>query len=391
MRTGHMRFDDQRGMVLYSSLLILSLLVAVGVGARVMLQSDFKLLANMRASMEAFYVAEAGIEWSKDEIRKNFSHPPILPSRAQSFSSGNFSVSFLSPTAVTSLVARIVVRSTGAVGSSSQVVQAQVTKTYDLADGAVSLRGSANRVNFAGNPLLISGVDYDPATGQAVAGSKARPAISVPDEILQGLVEQGLSENQQSGNVGSGGGTSAIAESDFIPASAVVRFADGLCSSAQAVTTLVPSDGVLLLAGQTWGTRTSPQLRCVEGLAGPGDSVNLGGGVTGAGILVVRNADLIVSGSLQWEGLIVVTGSNVSFKVTGGESKEIYGSLMVNETGTPGTGTAILDIQGSVRVLFSRPALNRVASLIPSSTLNATYSSLPSMISQEYWRTVTPN
>jgi len=390
MRTGHMRFDDQRGMVLYSSLLILSLLVAVGVGARVMLQSDFKLLANMRASMEAFYVAEAGIEWSKDEIRKNFSHPPILPSRAQSFSSGNFSVSFLSPTAVTSLVARIVVRSTGAVGSSSQVVQAQVTKTYDLADGAISLRGSANRVNFAGNPLLISGVDYDPATGQAVAGSKARPAISVPDEILQGLVEQGLSENQQSGNVGSGGGTSAIAESDFIPASAVVRFADGLCSSAQAVTAFVPSDGMLLLAGQTWGTRTSPQLRCVEGLAGPGDSVNLGGGVTGAGILVVRNADLIVSGSLQWEGLIVVTGSNVSFKVTGRESKEIYGSLMVNETGTPGTGTAILDIQGSVRVLFSRPALNRVASLIPSSTLNATYSSLPSMISQEYWRTVTP-
>ena len=390
MRTGHMRFDDQRGMVLYSSLLILSLLVAVGVGARVMLQSDFKLLANMRASMEAFYVADAGIEWSKDEIRKNFSHPPILPSRAQSFSSGNFSVSFLSPTAVTSLVARIVVRSTGAVGSSSQVVQAQVTKTYDLADGAVSLRGSANRVNFAGNPLLISGVDYDPATGQAVAGSKARPAISVPDEILQGLVEQGLSENQQSGNVGSGGGTSAITESDFIPASAVVRFADGLCSSAQAVTALVPSDGMLLLAGQTWGTRTSPQLRCIEGLAGPGDSVNLGGGVTGAGILVVRNADLIVSGSLQWEGLIVVTGSNVSFKVTGGESKEIYGSLMVNETSTPRTGTAILDIQGSVRVLFSRPALNRVASLIPASTLNATYSSLPSMISQEYWRTVTP-
>ena len=217
-----------------------------------------------------------------------------------------------------------------------------------------------------------------------------RSAISVPDEILQGLVEQGLSENQQSGNVGSGGGTSAIAESDFIPASAVVRFADGLCSSAQAVTALVPSDGMLLLAGQTWGTRTSPQLRCIEGLAGPGDSVNLGGGVTGAGILVVRNADLIVSGSLQWEGLIVVTGSNVSFKVTGGESKEIYGSLMVNETGTPGTGTAILDIQGSVRVLFSRPALNRVASLIPASTLNATYSSLPSMISQEYWRTVTP-
>src|SRR5205823_9376287 len=42
----------------------------VGVAAKFMWQSDFKLLANMRASMEAFYVAEAGIEWRKDEIRK---------------------------------------------------------------------------------------------------------------------------------------------------------------------------------------------------------------------------------------------------------------------------------------------------------------------------------
>jgi Tfp pilus assembly protein PilX len=381
---------NERGLVLYNSLLILSLLVTLGVGARVMLQSDSKTLANMRGSTEAFYLAESGIEWGKDEISKNFSHPPNLSSGTQNFWSGNFSVSFLSPTVVTPLVARIVVRSTGAVSNSSQTVQAQVTKTYDLADGAVSLRGSANRLGFAGTPLLISGLDYDPATAQAVAGSQGRPAISVSDEILKGLVEQEVSNNQQTGNVGSGGALPAVAESSFLPGSAVTRLANELCGSVQAVTTYVSSDGVLSLESQTWGTRAAPQLRCIEGLAGPGDSVNLGGGLTGAGILVVKNSELIVSGSLRWEGLILVTGDNVGFKVAGADNKEVYGSLMVNETGTPGTATAILDIQGSVKVLFSRPALARVVTLVPSSTLAATYSALPSMISQEYWRTVTP-
>ena len=380
---------DEGGLVLYSSLLILSVLLAVGVGARIMLQTDSKILANMRGSAEAFYLAEAGLEWGKGEISKNSSHPPDPLGRAQNFSSGSFSVSFLAPTAVTPLVARIVVRSTGAVSNSLQIVQAQVTKSYDLADAAVGLRGTVNRVAFSANPLLISGRDYDPATGQVVGGAKARPAISVPDEILKGLVEQSLSDSQQTGSVGSGGAISAVAESSFMPASAIARLASELCASAQAVTAYVPSAGMLSLENQSWGTRSAPQLRCIEGLAGPGDSVNLSG-MTGAGILVVRNADLILSGSFRWEGPILVSGDNVSFKVEGVDSKEIYGSLMVHETGTPGAATAILDIQGSVKVLFSRSALARVATLIPSSTLTAVYSSLPWTIGQEYWRTVTP-
>src|SRR3990172_11538201 len=100
-----------------------------------MLTNDYKISGNLRLSTDAFYLAEAGIEWSKREISVTSSHPPILANRAQSFSSGAFSVVFPSSTALTLLSAKILVRSTGRVGTSTQQLQAQLTKTYDLADG----------------------------------------------------------------------------------------------------------------------------------------------------------------------------------------------------------------------------------------------------------------
>jgi hypothetical protein len=106
---------------------------------------------------------------------------------------------------------------------------------------------------------------------------------------------------------------------------------------------------------------------------------------------VVREASLSFSGALQWEGLVSVSGSRASVKVTGEENKEIYGSLMINETGQPGSESAIMDIQGSVRLLFSRSALNRAATKIPRSTLEAAYGSLPATVTQNYWRAVASN
>ena len=390
MGSYHKRFSGQQGMVLYSSVLILSLLVTVGFGARVMLQTDFQILANLRGNTEAFYLADAGLEWGKEQINKSLNHPPNPASGAQNFSSGSFSVVFLSPTAATPLTAKIGLRSTGRVGNSLHVLQAGITKTYDLTDGAVSLRGNANRVGFGGYPFVISGIDHDPATAQPLTGLKSRLAISVSDETLRLLLNQTLSSSEQTGILETGTDSPAVSQSSFIPGPAIVTFADDLCSSPQALRAVVPSGGLLLLQDQTWGTATSPELRCIDGLTGPGDAVNLAGSINGAGVLVVRNADLLVSGSFHWEGLIIVTGNNIGFKITGLDAKEIYGSLIINETGTPGSETALLDLQGSIRVLFSRPALSRVVSLIPSSTLQSAYSSLPRMVSQEYWRTVTP-
>jgi hypothetical protein len=389
-RTQVEALNGQRGMILFSSLLILSLLIAVGVGSRIMQANDYKISGNLRLSTDAFYLAEAGIEWSKREISVTSSHPPILASRVQSFSSGAFSVVFPSSTAVTLLSAKIVVRSTGRIATSAHQLQAQLTKTYDLADGAVGLRGSASRVGFSGNSFLISGADHDPATAASVAGARSRPAITVSDDTLRNSLVAGLDASQQSNVVGAGGATPAITESSHIPSSAMTQFANDLCSSAQAIPLVVPTDGTLFVDNQAWGTQSLPQLRCIEGLPGAGDTVRLGGNVSGAGVLVVKNSELIASGSFHWEGLIIVTGSNVGFTILGPESKDIYGAVMVNETGTPGSETALLDIRGSMRLFFSRIALGRTTPLIPTLTLTNAYGFLPSNITQDYWRAVAP-
>jgi len=390
MKTLLNRLGGERGMVLFNALLVLSLLIAVGVGAHVMVQNDSRISGNLRLSSDAFYLAEAGIEWSKDELSMTSSHPPAPANRAQSFSSGTFAVVFLSAAAVTPLSARVVVRSTGTVATASHLLQAQLTKSYDLADGAVALRGNASRVGFSGNAFLISGADHDPATAAAVAGAKSRPAITVPEDPLREMIAAGLDASQQSNIVGSGGSVPAISQSRAVPASAVTELANDLCSSPSAISIALPAEGALPLEGQEWGTRSLPQLRCFEGLQGAGDAVRLGGNISGVGILVVRNAELIAGGPFHWEGLIIITGSDVGFTVLGSDTKEIYGSLTVNETGMSGSSTAILDIRGSVRLLFSRAALGRVTPLIPAATLNRAYGSLPFYITQDYWRTVTP-
>jgi hypothetical protein len=146
----------------------------------------------------------------------------------------------------------------------------------------------------------------------------------------------------------------------------------------------------LIVENQTWGSQTAPQLRCIEGLPTAGDGATLTGTISGAGILIIKDAELILTGSFHWEGLIIITGGEVALKVLGSSSKEILGAVIVNESGSPGSTSAILDIQGNLRLLFSRQGLTRAAGLVPTPTLGNIYAVLPSAVSQQYWRTVSP-
>lgn len=381
----------ESGMILFASLVLLTVLMAVGVGALVSVQNEFRVSANVTAGTSAFYLADAGIEWAKDQLSKTTTNPPMLEDRSQTFLSGSFAVAFLAPARTTPLSAQVVVRSVGSRSLSSQTVQAQITKNYDLTDAAVALRGNSGGVNFSGDAFLISGTDFDPALGASVAGAKPRLAISLSSESLRAQVENGLSDVQRD-HVNSGSpGRAAVARSDRIPGAAIARLADDLCGSADAQITVVPGTGSLTLANQTWGTRSAPQIHCVKGLAGTGDSVMIGGNFRGAGILVVQDAEWVGGGAFYWEGLIVVSGDHVGFRVEGTESKEVFGGLIVNETGVlSGPGPALFDIRGSIRILFSRSALGNVAGLVPSASLARSYEALPFTVTQEYWRALNP-
>ncbi len=384
-------FYDVRGMVLVSSLLLVSLLMAAGMGAWIAIQSDYKITTNLKQGTAVFYLAEAGIEWSKQQIRQTAIHPPRPADRVQGFSSGTFSVALLSSTPVTPLTAKMVIRSTGSVGLSSQTIQAQITKAYDLADAAIGLRGGDAGVNLSlnGDSLSISGVDSDPANGAPVAGARPRSAISTSSATLQAQIDAALPALKPGTLMG--GENNTVSRSDLIPSSILTQLGDDLCHAPHAVTMAIPVGGTLSVAGETWGSRSAPELHCIEGLSGPGDSVTFGGKFSGVGILVVQNAELVANSAFRWEGLIIVTGTAVGFRVVGEESKEVYGALMINETGSATAEiSTILALQGAIKVFYSRSALDRVVGLLPSQVLEKAYASLPSTITQDYWRTVNP-
>jgi hypothetical protein len=390
MATRRKLICDIKGMVLFSSLLLLSLLMVAGMGAWIAIQNDYRITNNLRQSTAAFYLAEAGIEWSKQHISHTVIHPPRPVDRVHSLSSGAFSVAFVSSTPVTPLAAKIVIRSTGLSGTSSQTVEAQITKIYDLADGAIGLRGAETSVILTGNSFFVSGFDYDPISSAPVAGAEPRLAISTSGATLRAQIEAALA-TLETGNIVGGENNTAISQSDFIPSVVVTRIGDDLCRAPHATTKAIPVGGTLSLTGESWGSRSAPQLHCIDGLSAIADSVTVGGNFSGVGILVVRNAELIANGAFRWEGLIIITGTDVGFRAVGNENKEIYGAVMINEIGpTIGTTPTILQLQGAIKVLYSRSALVQAAAMLPSPLPESVYPSLPSIIIQDYWRSVNP-
>ena len=377
---------SQHGMVLMSSLAILLGLMVVGLGAGMMLQNDLRVSANLRGSTEAFYYSSAGLEWGKREVARAESFPPAVSSRKIAFSSGAFAVVFLSPSVAGPLSARVVLRSIGTRGAAKHLIEAQVTKAYDLADAALALRGNGTMVNVSATGVFISGADHD-ETGASVARASPRSAVSAGDDALQSLFSHALAG--QPAILDQSAGTPVLSKSDYLSSAFVSQFASELCASPEAIVHATASTASLIFENQSWGTHAAPQIRCFEGATESGDSVAIGANVSGAGILVIRNADLVLTGGFRWDGLVLITGSDISFKTAGADAKELFGAVIVNEVGIPGAGRKIVEFEGAVRIGFSRWALTKTIPLIPSSALVSAYGALPATILQNYWRSDT--
>jgi hypothetical protein len=244
---------------------------------------------------------------------------------------------------------------------------------------------------FVGNDFSISGMDHDPATSQPIPNLRPYAGISVSNPATKREIETSLEPTQLSNISGTDGQGATIAESQKLSSAAIGRLADELCSAGNTQLTVIPADTSVSLADQQWGNRSVPQVRCLDGSPGLGDSVAILSNSSGAGILVVRNADLILEGGFLWEGLIIITGSIVSLRVLGFATKEIIGGVIINETGAYSeSNPSTIDIRGPVKIIFSRSALQTAATVVPTTALTSAYTSLPSEVVQSYWRLVTP-
>ena len=75
-------------MIMITVLLLLSLLMAAGMGAVVSVQNDFRMTANLRSGTTASYLADAGIEWGKQRIAGATMMPLILSDGTQGLPPG---------------------------------------------------------------------------------------------------------------------------------------------------------------------------------------------------------------------------------------------------------------------------------------------------------------
>jgi Tfp pilus assembly protein PilX len=386
---------DESGVALIAGLVIMVLLTAIGTYAINMTEIDQTISRNLKSSKQAFYLADAGLERGRQQVLTSTAIPPAPASTTQNLNSGIYAVTF--PNIMPQGPAwqyRITVSSTGTIGTASKVLQSLVTKTYDPSDAAIAMRGNEAHSRFTGNAFLVDGRDYDHLTN-TVTTAAPQLGISVENATLESTVEGALSSSQEDNIQGTGGTATepSVGVSSSLPSSSITSLANAICNAAPASNKLnTPNNGTLTFSGNTtFGTRASPKIYCIDGVGTPGNmEVSLEGNFSGAGVLVVRNSDLVARGNFKYEGLIIVTGAKVGFGMIGGGQQDVYGSIMINETSTDGSSYKELVLEGNAAVKRSQSALVYAKQLIPVTGISTIISTFPASVQQIAWAEVKP-
>jgi hypothetical protein len=246
-----------------------------------------------------------------------------------------------------------------------------------------------------GDSFQVDGRDYDHVTQALSVPSTAQVGISVPTAALEAAVEGTLSAAQHDNVIGAEGTAAqpSVAVRPMLPSTTIAAIAEALCQAAPlANQRTTPLNGSLAVTGTTtYGTRAAPQIHCITAVGIPGTmSVDINGNFSGAGVLIVRGADLVARGNFHYEGLIIVTGPKVGFGMlgTGQQSQEVYGSVMINETGLDGSSYKELALHGAARIRYSQSALDFARRRFPTTDLVNFIAGLPASVRQLSWMEV---
>jgi Tfp pilus assembly protein PilX len=388
---------DDSGVALITALVILVLLTALGTYAINMTEIEETLAGNLKTSKQAFYLADAGIEWGRQQIVVSGLLPPVPADATQNLNAGSYTVRFRNPSpAGPALEYTVRVEADGNMGTASKTLHAVVTKIFDLSDGAIAMRGKEADSAFTGNAFLVDGRDYN-HLDDTLTSLPPQLGISVESSAREADVEGALTSSQWDRIKGLDGTTTApsVGVSSSYSSSTITTLANELCNAAPSENRRsTPSNGTLTLNGTTtWGTRASPQIYCVDGVGTPGYpslDVDINGNFSGAGVLVVRNADLVAKGNFKFEGLIIVTGAQVGFSMVGGGQQDVYGSVMINKTEGDSTSWKELVLKGNASVKRSQSALAMARPLMPAASLASIIPGLPSSTQRVSWVEVNP-
>jgi len=370
----------EQGSVLVIALLFASVLTIMGVSFITLSGTDISIAFNETNHSQAFYLAEAGIAEGTRVLRDSndwdnqlgapqpFPCPGMVPAADGGCTfrvENDVWADPGGPANDTNDV--VVVRATGTFRNAAKEVDVALTRLLlPVPPGGLTSIGMSTNVSFAGNAFSIDGNNWIPPSdgggvpeslnnGSCGAIPVPKFGIAVPDAATQLGVKNDLTNPQQD-NVTGANPNPPWAPPDTIPSIGV----DTTITQSELATLtnyLVPMADITYspgtqISGGTLGTQASPKIVVVDatGYSGSDPALTLSA-TKGAGILIVKNGSLKMSGNSQWVGIVIVIGNNVEIDMRGGGDKSIYGSLLLAENLNVATNQA--DGEGNVKVRFS--------------------------------------
>lgn len=388
---------NERGVVLVVGLMILVALTLLGVTATVTTMADLKIGVNYRHSTEAFYLAEAGAEQGREQLRAlnvvsaapNAFTDELTPRTGANgvldgYAIGTDDVPLIAQTALGNGSYTVYVTNDAIDGSSNtgdtnrratlisvgtipngtkDASQAIIETTVAMFQpfplpATITLLGSG--ASFTGgnsNGKELHGDDYQRPGALPCGNDPPTPVVAVTDPADVGGMQSNISSSQpetyytkNAAGVTVTAATNPHDISGSIPGSQLtdinqnygINLLDpvsltGLVTSLQAQADTVAAGGASCGSVDV-GTAANPQVVVVTG------NFDLSSGCQGAGILVVTGT-LTFHGNIDYRGLILVIGEGRMERYGGGSGTIAGGIVVANTRGQdniPGNGDDIV-------------------------------------------------
>jgi len=394
-------FKNQEGMVLVTALMFMVILFLLGTTAYLITSNDLKISGNYKTSKQAFYVAEAGIEHAISVLKNTADFTKVLrgndldpdtlddngilsfqtPGEPVSFAGGTYDVRVWDNAdgddePYSDKDKKVFVTSIGTMDGSgaTATIVAQFWGNHLPVEvpGAVAIYGDGPGLDMGagpGGPAYISGFDHSvpddfTCSGVNCDGDLLNEGDDGYHEPVPGLYVEVTSENMDPSSeyATEDDDTTAppTSQNVFGEPEAVYnteetdQLAEWLALASSYLDTENPNaiylDGSTTIASNTvYGTREDPVVLVIDGDL----TMHASGNIDGAGILIV-NGDLTISGTLHWEGIILVT-SDANLVVDTFGNFILLGALVV----APEAGnSAFVTLNGNTEIVYSSEAIN---------------------------------
>ena len=384
LKANHLR--EEKGMVLVLGMLLLLVVTLMGISALNTSTYDIRISGNQRASVQAFYVAEAGIHEFMGRFRAGAtnqvsdsdpSNPAWKLLLAKDPGNGATQIGYVSgnPNSIPSLQNQLDfgVEVKHKIDEANQVIKyggapVYIAKSYGFA---------ADGGNKVLEVELIKSPGYDPPSalyselpvrihgsstyinGNDVCGTTNKPGIMTTTATTPPITE--------SGNPSINGSPPKVTHTGTpppknLPLKEMVAYLKGDANFKYNFN----ENQTLTGYSDNWGTPTSSDPTVPIAYTGPMNIVyfNLQGTKTlrlegdshGAGILLVEG-NLEINGEFGWYGVILAAGAVV---FTGGGRKNVTGGIIAGEN-----ATVEIDIEGNSGIIYCSAVSNKLKEIVP--------------------------